>query len=76
MSHTPDTLALHFYETTGLGQADAIIKAANIAYRAGEISFADLSQFLTQAIDIQRNYLEVLNQYNQSAIQLNYYLNR
>ena len=67
---------LNFYETTGLAQADAIIKAANISYRAGEISFADLSQFLTQAIDIQRNYLEVLNQYNQSAIQANYYLNR
>lgn len=67
---------LTYYETTGLAQADAIIKAANIAYRAGEVSFADLSQFLTQAIDIQRNYLEVLNQYNQSAIQLNYFLNR
>ena len=71
-----DEELLTFYETTGLAQADAIIKAANISYRAGEISFADLSQFLTQAIDIQRNYLEVLNQYNQSAIQLNYYLNR
>ncbi len=71
-----DDELLSFYETTGLAQADAIIKAANISYRAGEISFADLSQFLTQAIDIQRNYLEVLHQYNQSAIQLNYYLNR
>ncbi|RYY46484.1 MAG: CusA/CzcA family heavy metal efflux RND transporter [Chitinophagaceae bacterium] len=71
-----DEEMLNFYETTGLAQADAIIKAANISYRAGEISFADLSQFLTQAIDIQRNYLEVLNQYNQSAIQANYYLNR
>ena len=71
-----DEELLTYYETTGLAQADAIIKAANIAYRAGEVSFADLSQFLTQAIDIQRNYLEVLNQYNQSAIQLNYFLNR
>ena len=65
-----------YYELTGLRQADAILKAANLSYRAGEISFAELSQYLTQAIDIQRNYLEVLNQYNQSAIQLNYYLNR
>jgi cobalt-zinc-cadmium resistance protein CzcA len=71
-----DEELLNFYETTGLAQAEAIIKAANISYRAGEISFADLSQFLTQAIDIQRNYLEVLHQYNQAAIQLNYYLNR
>ena len=67
---------LAYYESTGLQQAEAIIKAANLSYRAGEISFAELSQYLAQAIDIQRNYLEVLNQYNQSAIQLNYYLNR
>ncbi|MBP1650687.1 MAG: CusA/CzcA family heavy metal efflux transporter [Bacteroidetes bacterium] len=67
---------LDYYESTGLKQADLIIKAANLSYRAGEISFAELSQFLTQAIDIQRNYLDVLNQYNQSAIQLNFYLNR
>jgi len=71
-----DQELLNYYESTGLAQADAIIKAANISYRAGEISFAELTQFLTQAIDIQKNYLDVLNQYNQSAIQLNYYLNR
>ena len=48
-----DEELLAFYESTGLAQADAIMKAVNISYRAGEISFADLSQFLTQAIDIQ-----------------------
>ena len=67
---------MSYYESTGQEQAEAILKAANIAYRAGEISFAELTQFVTQSIDIQKNYLDVLNQYNQSAIQLNYYLNR
>jgi cobalt-zinc-cadmium resistance protein CzcA len=71
-----DSELLSYYESTGLEQAEAILKAANIAYRAGEISFAELTQFVTQSIDIQKNYLDVLNQYNQSAIQLNYYLNR
>ncbi|MDE3185062.1 MAG: CusA/CzcA family heavy metal efflux RND transporter [Bacteroidota bacterium] len=71
-----DKELVNYYESTGLEQAGAILKSANIAYRAGEISFAELSQFLTQAIDIQKNYLDVLSQYNQSAIQLNYYLNR
>ncbi|RYZ27586.1 MAG: CusA/CzcA family heavy metal efflux RND transporter, partial [Chitinophagaceae bacterium] len=71
-----DEELLGYYESTGLSQAAAIMKAANIAYRAGEIGFAEVSQFFTQAIDIQRNYLDVLNQYNQSAIQLNYYLNK
>ena len=67
---------LLFYETSGLKQADEIIKAASLAYRAGEISFAALSQFLTQAIDIQQNYLENLNTYNQSVIQYNYFINQ
>ena len=66
---------LQFYESTGLKQAEEIIKAASLSYRSGEISFAELSQFLTQAIDIRKNYLEVMNQYNQSAIQFNYYNN-
>lgn len=67
---------LSFYETTGLKQAEEIIKAASLAYRAGEISFSELSQFLTQAIEIQKNYLETLNTYNQSVIHYNYYINQ
>jgi heavy metal efflux system protein len=67
---------LSFYEISGLKQAEEIIKAASLAYRAGEISFAELSQFLTQAIEIQKNYLENLNAYNQSVIQYYYYINQ
>ncbi len=67
---------LTYYERTGLAQAEAIIKSSNLAYRGGEINFAELTQYLSQAIDIQKNYLDVLHQFNQSAIQLNYYLNR
>jgi cobalt-zinc-cadmium resistance protein CzcA len=71
-----DLELLAYYESTGLATADAIIKSANLAYRGGEINFAELTQFLTQATDIQRSYLEVLHQYNQSAIQINFYLNK
>lgn len=67
---------LQFYESSGLQQADAIIKAASLGYRTGEISFAEMSQFLSQAIGIRQNYLDVLNQYNQSAIQYNYFNNK
>jgi len=67
---------LKYYESKGLSQAEAIIQSSNLAYRGGEINFAELTQYLSQAIDIQKNYLDVLNQFNQSAIQLNYYLNR
>jgi len=71
-----DQQLVSYYEKTGLAQAEAILKSSNLAYRGGEINFAELSQYLSQAIDIQKNYLDVLNQYNQSAIQLNYFLNR
>jgi len=71
-----DRQMVAYYETSGLTQSAAIMKAANLSYRAGEISFAELSAFLTQAIDIQKNYLDALQQYNQSAIKLHYYLNK
>jgi heavy metal efflux system protein len=67
---------LSFYETVGLKQSDEIIKASSLAYRAGEISFAELSQFLAQAIEIKKSYLENMNMYNQSVIQYNYYINQ
>ena len=68
--------SLAFYEHSGLKQAEQIIAASSLAYRAGEISFAELSQFLTQAIEIQQNYLDSVNLYNQSVIQLAYYTNQ
>ncbi len=67
---------LGFYESSGLQQASDIIAAATLSYNAGDISFAELSQFLGQAIEIRQNYLDVLNRYNQSVIQLNYFNNR
>jgi cobalt-zinc-cadmium resistance protein CzcA len=66
---------LVFYEETGLRQADEIMKAASLAYRAGEIGFTEVSQYLAQSIDIRKNYLEVLNSFNQTVIQYNYYVN-
>ena len=67
---------LQFYETTGLQQADEIIKAANQSYRAGEISYADFSLYLSQAIEIRKNYLDNLNAYNQAIIEYNYFTNK
>ena len=67
---------LQYYESAGLSQSEEIIQAANLSYRGGEISFAELSQYLNQALEIRQNYLEALHQYNLDAIQLNYYLNR
>ena len=63
---------LQFYETAGLRQADEIIAAATQSYNAGEIGFAELSQFIGQAVSTRNSYLDALNQYNQSVIEYNY----
>lgn len=67
-----NAVLLHYYESTGLQQANEILKAAALSYRTGEISFADMSQYMSQVIGIKQNYLDVLQLYNQSAIQYHY----
>lgn len=67
---------LKYYEETGLAQAKAIIDAATLGYKTGDITFTELSQYMSQAISIRQNYLDVLNVFNQSAIQFNYFNNK
>ncbi len=67
---------LDFYEESGLKQAESIISASTLSYRSGEISFAELSQFIAQAISIKENYLDALNLYNQSMIDYQYLANQ
>ncbi len=67
---------LRYYEQTGLIQANAITDAATKSYLGGVISFAEMSQYLNQAMDIRKNHLEALHQYNEQAIQLNYLINK
>ncbi|MBO9595897.1 MAG: TolC family protein [Niabella sp.] len=67
---------LQYYEDSGLHQSAAIIKAATIGYKGGEISFMELTQYLSQATDMQKNYLDALNRYNQAVIQYLYFIHQ
>lgn len=71
-----EKIMLDFYEESGLEQSKAIIKAASLSYKSGEIGFADLSEFLIQANSIKEDYLDALNDYNQSAIEYLYLSNQ
>lgn len=71
-----EQIMLDFYEESGLNQAESIINASTLSYRSGEISFAELSQFIAQAISIKQNYLDALNLYNQSIIEYQYLANQ
>ena len=66
--------ALAYYETNGLAQADLIQTNARRAFSSGDIGYVEFSLALQQAFTIRSNYLDLLNQYNQSVLYINYLL--
>ena len=66
--------ALTDYEANGLPQAALIQANAQRAYRGGEIGYVEFSLALGQSLTIRANYLDLLNQYNQSVLYINYLL--
>jgi len=61
-----------YYQNEGLQFAEQIISTAQKSYANGDMSYWSYISFLNQAIDIKKQNVEVLNTYNQSAIQLQY----
>ncbi len=61
--------AVAYYHNEGLIFAAQIISTAQKSYAAGDMSYWSYISFLNQAIDIKKQYLEVVNAYNQSAIE-------
>ncbi|MCA0131393.1 CusA/CzcA family heavy metal efflux RND transporter [Winogradskyella alexanderae] len=64
--------ALMYYENEGTLLAEEILKTAKVSYKNGEIDFYQYIQSVENAYDIQLGYIELLNTYNQTVIQLNY----
>mgnify|MGYP006174843495 CR=1 FL=1 len=46
---------------------------ANIKLEAGEISLIEYLQIQAQRSELELSYLQLINQYNQTSIQLNWY---
>ena len=68
--------ALAYYNSEGLQLANSLINVADKSYKAGDINYVEFIQSTNQSFDIQNNYLQTLNDYNQAVIQLNYLLNK
>lgn len=64
--------AVSYYEDGGLQQADEILKISQFSYQQGELGYVEFIQNTSQAINTRLQYLDVLNQYNESVIELNY----
>ncbi|UHG94946.1 CusA/CzcA family heavy metal efflux RND transporter [Spirosoma oryzicola] len=66
--------ALAYYEANGLPQAELMQQNARSSFSRGDIGYVEFSLALQQAFTIQSNYLDLLNQYNQSVLYINYLL--
>ncbi len=66
------TKALKYYEEEGMTLADEIVKTAEKSFLYGEIDFFQYIQSLENAYQIKIDYLDQLNSFNQTIINLNY----
>lgn len=65
-------LQIEWYNNSGLGNADELIRYANKSYQAGEIDYMEFINAIDQAFNIKKGYLLALNHYNQSITDLQY----
>ncbi len=64
--------ALKYYEEEGKTLSDEILKTASGSFKNGEIDFFQYIQSLENVYEIELQYLDNLNKYNQTAIAINY----
>jgi cobalt-zinc-cadmium resistance protein CzcA len=64
---------LQFYRQNALPQANLITSQAGKAFRSGEIGYPEYMQALNRALTIRTEHLDLLNQYNQAVIELEFF---
>ncbi|WP_458628531.1 CusA/CzcA family heavy metal efflux RND transporter [Winogradskyella sp. PC D3.3] len=64
--------AINYYDTQGKRLKNEIIKTANRTFKEGEIDFFQYIQSIETAKDIELSYLDNLNAYNQTVININH----
>jgi cobalt-zinc-cadmium resistance protein CzcA len=66
--------SLNYYQQNGLPTADLIIQNAQKGFQSGAIGYVEVFQALNQALSVKFSYLDVLNEYNQALISIEYLL--
>lgn len=64
--------SMAYYEQNALPNADFLRKQSQAAFTQGEIQYVELLQALRTYSEIRSNYLQTVNQFNQSIIELQY----
>lgn len=68
--------ALQYFETKALAHAKAITSTANLQFMNGEINYLEWVLLMNQAISIESDYIEAVNNRNNALAELNYYISK
>jgi len=71
-----DIQQYEYYTQQAVPNADKIVKAAQLGYKTGEISYVEYLFALQTATNIQLKYLESIQQVNQSVVTINSIINK
>jgi cobalt-zinc-cadmium resistance protein CzcA len=64
--------SVDYYEKQAIPEADIIIDQATRSYKAGAMDYLDYILNLSRALGIKQNYLDALNNYNQTIISIDF----
>jgi len=67
-----DQKNIDYYENNALPRAELILEQARKSFISGEIGYVEYVQGLDRALQVKTNYLDKLNQYNQTLIQIEF----
>jgi cobalt-zinc-cadmium resistance protein CzcA len=70
--YTKYSNSLDYYENQAVPEAGLIIDQATHSYKAGAMDYIDYVLNLNRALAIKQNYLDALNSYNQSIINIEF----
>jgi cobalt-zinc-cadmium resistance protein CzcA len=66
------TSTVGYYETQAVPEADIIVDQASRSYKAGALDYLEYVLTLNRALAVRQNYLDAINNYNQTIISIDY----
>ena len=66
----------NYYQTQALPNANEIVKAAQLGYKTGDISYVEYLFALQTATDIELKNLQAIQQINQTVVSINSIINQ
>ena len=62
--------ALDYYRTTGMPEAEEMVRLSLVSYELGEVGYEEHARNLENVLAVKRAYAEALERYNQTIIKL------